>query len=90
MFVHINKEAKEQESSVQNCKHFLQLDQQFYSLEMFCHWSRCCSAKLNLETHILCLKNNHKSRWTCIFYIFVENSGQFMCLRRKNLGYERH
>lgn len=37
MLVHINKEAKEQENSVQNCKHFLQLDQQFYSLEMFCH-----------------------------------------------------
>lgn len=37
MFVRVNKEAKEQENSLQNCKHFLRLDKQFYSLEMFCH-----------------------------------------------------
>lgn len=39
---------------------------------MYCHWSRCYSAELNAETQILCLKNNHKSRWTCIFlYFFI-------------------
>lgn len=90
MFVHVNTEAKEQENSLQNCKHFLQLDQQLCSLETFCHCSRCCSAELNLETQILCLKNNHKSRWTCIFYVFVDISGQFLSPRRENLGYELH
>lgn len=37
MFVHVNKEAKEQENSLQNYKDFLQLRQQFNSLEMYCH-----------------------------------------------------
>lgn len=88
MFVHVNKEVKEQENSLQNCEYFLQLDQQFYSLEMFCHWNRWCSAELNLEIQILCLKNNNKNRWTWFFYIFVKFSGQFLCLRRENWRYE--
>lgn len=53
MFVDVNKEGKEQESSHQNCKYFLQLHQQFYSLEMFCHQSSRNSAELNVEANCM-------------------------------------
>lgn len=56
MFVDVNKEGKEQESSHQNCKYFLQLHQQFYSLKMFCHQSSRNSAELNVETNYMFTK----------------------------------
>lgn len=60
MFVDVNKEGKEQESSHQNCKYFLQLHQQFYSLEMFCHQSSRNSAELNVEANCMFKKSSQE------------------------------